>query len=103
MTEEKTANWWIYIVETPKGIWYTGISTDVTRRIIQHETGKGAKNLRGKGPLTLVFKASVGSKSDASKLEYQVKKLSKSQKRQWVETSAESIVFINRETSCTAP
>jgi len=79
-------NWWIYIVQTRLGHWYTGISTDVARRFTAHQSGKGAKNLRGKGPLTLVYQQQVGSRSDATKLEMKIKRLSKAQKREYVAT-----------------
>ena len=65
--------WSIYIVETRGGHWYTGVTTDVARRVSQHQSGKGAKNLRGKGPLTLKYQRQVGSKSQALKLEWQLK------------------------------
>mgnify|MGYP000997087132 FL=1 len=76
--------WFIYVVETPIGHWYTGITTDVERRFEQHQAGKGAKNLRGKTPLKLIFSTPVGSRSEASKLEAKIKSLPKVNKRQWV-------------------
>ncbi|ATC93993.1 GIY-YIG nuclease family protein [Pseudoalteromonas tunicata] len=78
------AIWFIYLIETPIGHWYTGITTDVERRFKQHQSGKGAKNLRGKTPLKLVFSTPVGTRSEASKLEAKIKSLSKINKRQWV-------------------
>lgn len=76
--------WYLYIVQTRLGHWYTGITTDVNRRFEEHSNGIGAKNLRGKGPLELIFHKQVGDRSQASILECQVKKLSKPQKRIWV-------------------
>ena len=76
--------WHLYIVETRYHHWYTGITTDVARRFSQHDSGKGAKALVGKGPLSLIFNMPVGTRSEASKLEYQVQKLSKLQKVNWV-------------------
>ena len=81
--------WSIYIVETRAGHWYTGVTTDVARRVSQHQSGKGAKNLRGKGPLTLKYQRQVGSKSQALKLEWQVKKLTKTQKVQFVASNGQ--------------
>ncbi|WP_404340631.1 GIY-YIG nuclease family protein [Pseudoalteromonas mariniglutinosa] len=77
-------DWYLYIVETRFGHWYTGITTDVAKRIDAHQTGKGAKNLKGKGPLVLIYQCYVGTRSDATKLEIKVKKLSKAQKRLFV-------------------
>lgn len=71
---------------------YTGITTDVTRRLGQHQAGKGAKALRGKGELELVFHCVAGDRSLASKLEIRVKKLSKVQKELLVSCMPEDLV-----------
>jgi len=63
---------------------YTGISTDVLRRFGKHQQGKGAKSLRGKGPLTLVFHCPIGSHSHALQWEYRIKQLTHRQKEQLV-------------------
>lgn len=80
--------WYLYIVETAKGTLYTGITTDVQRRFEEHSSSpKGAKYLKGKGPLVLLFSQEVGDKSLASKLEYQVKKLKRAEKEQVISGS----------------
>ena len=79
----KTASeWFLYMVECADGRVYTGITTDVERRFIEHSEGgiKGAKALRGKGPLKLVFQQQMLNRSDASIAESAIKKLSKQQK-----------------------
>ncbi len=80
--EAEKAGWHIYMIRCRDGTLYTGISNDVIRRFEQHQkTGKqGAKYLRGRGPLKLVFQKKIGSKSSALKMEQKIKKLSKSQK-----------------------
>lgn len=80
----KAKTWYLYMVRCNKGQLYTGITTDVERRFAEHASGKGAKFLRGKGPLTLLFQKQVGSHSEALKLEFQVKKMPKSAKEQWI-------------------
>ncbi|GKV78177.1 GIY-YIG nuclease family protein [Pectobacterium brasiliense] len=86
MTEHaEDSLWYLYILRTVAGALYTGITTDVSRRLNQHQTGKGAKALRGKGELTLVFHCRVGNRSDALKLEYRIKQLSKNQKERLVQ------------------
>jgi len=71
----------LYIVRCADGTLYTGIATDVDRRLAEHESGlRGAKFLRGKGPLKIVFSRIVGDRATASRLEYRVKKLDRSQK-----------------------
>ena len=53
------------------GSLYTGIATDVPRRVSEHERGKrGAKYLRGRGPFEVVYQRTVGDRSVATKIEY---------------------------------
>lgn len=60
------------------GSLYTGIATDVARRITEHtSTTRGAKYLRGRGPLQLAYAQEVGDRSDASRVESLLKSLSK--------------------------
>lgn len=76
------SNWFVYVIRTAKGLLYTGISTDPPRRLRQHQgelTG-GAKALRGKGPLQLVWQQQAPNRAVASRWEYRLKQLSKSQK-----------------------
>ncbi len=67
--------WFVYMVRTARGALYTGITTDVNRRFSEHEAGapKGARSLRGKGPLELVYHSSVGNRSQASRVEWRIK------------------------------
>lgn len=76
--------WFIYLIRTADNRLYTGITTDVGRRFLQHQKGKGAKALRGKGELQLVFTREVGERSLALRLEYQIKQLTKRQKERLV-------------------
>jgi len=81
------AQWSVYIVRCSDGALYTGIATDVNRRIAEHaqNKGKGAKYLRGKGPLRLVFVRAIGSKDLALRVESQIKNLPKVQKEELIE------------------
>ena len=76
--------WFLYLIRTHKGSLYTGITTNVDRRFSEHQAGgaKGAKSLKGKGPLVLVYFTEVGDQSSALKLEYKVKRLTKAKKEQ---------------------
>lgn len=80
MIESESAGWRLYILRTANGMLYTGITNDVARRFLQHQAGKGAKALRGKGPLELLFHCEAGDRSSASRLEYQVKQLKRQEK-----------------------
>ncbi len=66
----------VYLVRCRDGSLYTGIATDVERRLREHETSpRGAKFLRGKGPLTLVYQREIGDRSKASRVELVIKQL----------------------------
>ena len=83
--------WHLYLLRTTTGMLYTGITPDVTRRLTQHQTGKGAKALRGKGELALVYHCEAGDRSTALKLEYRVKQLTKQQKEKLVVSQPSSL------------
>ncbi len=74
--------WYLYIVQCRDNSLYTGIATDVARRLAEHEgKGKcGSKYLRGRGPLKLVFSKKIGDRSLALRVEIRVKKLTKEKK-----------------------
>lgn len=66
------------MLRTAAGHLYTGISTEPQRRLRQHEDGKGgARSLRGKGPLQLVWSCEAGDRAAASRIEYRLKCCSK--------------------------
>ena len=78
------SHWFIYMVRTASGLLYTGISTDPLRRLRQHQSGKGSRALRGKGPLTLAWQQAIGEKGAALRLEYRLKQQSKAFKERLV-------------------
>jgi len=82
---DKITDWFLYMVRCKNGHIYTGISTDVERRFAEHQAGKGAKYLRGKGPLKLVYQKKIGSRSEALKAEISMKKMSKSDKEKTID------------------
>ncbi len=76
-----TAPFSIYLVRCANGSLYTGISTDVDRRLQEHSgSRRGARALRGRGPLELVFAAEIGTRSAATRVENRVKRLTRSDK-----------------------
>ncbi|MCW8345529.1 GIY-YIG nuclease family protein [Vibrio sp. ZSDZ65] len=85
-------SWTVYLLRTNEQKLYCGITNNITRRLKQHESGKGAKALRGRGPLSLVWTQLVRGKSDALKTEHAIKKLSKAQKEQLVVNSEQFIL-----------
>jgi len=82
-------DWHLYLVRTRDGRLYTGIATDVVRRIAEHAAGgvRGAKSLRSRGPLELAYEVRLGSRKLALRAEHRLKKLSRPQKQAIVEGS----------------
>ncbi|RMG33254.1 MAG: GIY-YIG nuclease family protein [Gammaproteobacteria bacterium] len=72
--------WHLYLIRCADGSLYTGITTDICRRLREHEEGRGARRLRGRAPLAVVFNEAVGDRSHALRLEHRVKRLRRSQK-----------------------
>ncbi|SMY33981.1 GIY-YIG nuclease superfamily protein [Photobacterium malacitanum] len=81
-----TIPWFVYLIRTRQGTLYCGVTTDVERRFKEHQhSKKGAKYLKGKAPLTLVWSQQVKSKRDAMQFEYRIKKrLTKAQKEELI-------------------
>lgn len=72
--------WFCYIVECSDGTLYTGITNDLEKRISTHNSGKGAKYTKTRLPVFLKWFTQCENKSEASKLECKIKKLSRIQK-----------------------
>ncbi|MCL4111303.1 UNVERIFIED_CONTAM: hypothetical protein GTU68_061834 [Idotea baltica] len=83
-TLDKNAGWVVYLIRNRHNALYCGVTNNLERRFEQHQTGKGAKALKGKGPLELVWSFDVRSKSEALKTEYAIKQLPKPRKEKLV-------------------
>ncbi|WP_423840950.1 GIY-YIG nuclease family protein [Vibrio mytili] len=88
MSEQATPIWSVYLIRTNRNALYCGVTIDVERRFRQHQEGKGAKALKGKGPLHLEWSMSFDSKMLAMKAEYFIKQLTKSKKERLVASKA---------------
>ena len=75
---------YVYMVECKYGTYYTGYTNDIDQRTKKHNEGKGAKYLRGRAPVKLVWLKKFVDKSSALQHEIEVKKLSKEQKKELV-------------------
>ena len=73
-------SWTVYILECVDGTLYTGITNNFSKRLADHELGKGAKYTKGRGPFKVLYKEGVSSRSDASKREMFIKSLSRKKK-----------------------
>lgn len=76
--------WKLYILRCGDGSLYTGITTDVEKRLEVHRSGKGAKYTRGRGPLTLVYHEECGTHSNALRRELEIKRLTREEKQRLI-------------------
>jgi putative endonuclease len=74
----------VYVLECADGTLYTGYTTDVERRVAEHDAGEGAKYTRGRTPVELVYSESFDSRSAAMSREYEIKQLSRVEKERLV-------------------
>ena len=73
--------WYLYILRCKDDTLYTGITTDVEKRLEAHRAGRGAKYTRGRTPLELVYRETCGTHSQALKRELEIKKLTRQEKQ----------------------
>ena len=71
---------YIYILRCADGTYYTGWTTDPARRLHVHNSGKGAKYTRSRLPAELVYTERFETKSEALKREWEIKRMSRSEK-----------------------
>ncbi len=74
------STWYLYILRCGDDSLYTGITTDVEKRLEMHRSGKGAKYTRGRAPLELVYREECGDHSQALKRELEIKALTRKEK-----------------------
>lgn len=75
---------YVYIVECSDGTLYTGYTTDVDRRVEEHNDGEGAKYTRGRTPVEVVHVEEYETRSDAMSREAEIKSLSREEKEELV-------------------
>ncbi len=89
MTTTRSPVHYAYVLRCSDGSFYTGYTTDVQRRVAEHDAGEGAKYTRGRTPVELVHVERFESKSAAMSREYEIKQLSRSQKETLVGESGD--------------
>lgn len=100
-----TSPWFVYLLRCADGTFYTGITTDLARRLAEHNgmapngarsTGnsgagkKGARYTRARQPVTLVWSEPAADRAGAAKREYVVRKLPRADKERLAQTRSTS-------------
>src|SRR5262249_6683623 len=80
--EEGAVLWIVYMLECADKTLYTGITSNLDRRMAEHAAGKGARYTRGRGPFRLVYRETCQNRAEASRCETAIKLLDRTKKRQ---------------------
>lgn len=84
-------SWFVYIIETKSGHLYTGITIDLERRFKEHqEKPQGARFFRFSSPEKILYKEKCSNRSEATKREIQIKKLTRKEKLELIGKDNES-------------
>lgn len=79
--------WYIYILECSDGSLYTGVTTDLERRLHEHNhSPRGARYTRARRPLNLVYREPAESRAEACRREWEIKQLGASAKQRLIST-----------------
>lgn len=79
-------SWFVYILRCSDDSLYTGVTTDLERRVNEHNSKTGAKYTRNRTPVTLAYSENADCRSSACKREAAIKKLSRRKKLQLIQT-----------------
>ncbi len=79
--------WYVYIIECLNGRYYTGITKNVEERFKKHKSGKGARFTTRNPVKAVIYTKKCGRMSDALKKESEIKKLSRTEKENLVNSS----------------
>ena len=92
MLNNTNNNWSVYMILCSDQSLYTGISTDVERRFLQHSNKKGAKYFWSKTPIKIVYQENNHNRSSASQRECCIKKLTPLQKKSLITSSENQVI-----------
>ena len=77
----RSAAWWVYVLRCADGSLYTGITTDVSRRLAEHNGGRvGARYTRSRRPVQLVYAEAACDRAEALRREAAIKRLDRARK-----------------------
>ena len=77
---KKIKSWYVYILQCRDGTFYTGSTTDIVRRLCEHNSGKGGNYTRVRRPVKIIYKKSYPDRSSAQKREARIKGLTRKEK-----------------------
>lgn len=75
-----STHWYVYILKCADDSYYTGITNNLTQRIVEHNFGKGARYTRFRRPVKLIYSEEHPDKSSATKREIEIKDMTRIRK-----------------------
>lgn len=90
--DRKPAAWYVYMLRCADGSLYTGVATDLERRLLEHNSGKGARYTRGRTPVSLVYRERCVDRRMAARREYAIKRMSRAAKLGLLEPAPDPLV-----------
>ena len=88
MPSSINSSWFVYLLRCADNTLYTGITTDLNRRLAEHNgeknSNKGARYTRHRRPVCLVYSETLANRAGASQREYAIKQLSRTAKEQLI-------------------
>jgi putative endonuclease len=87
---KSTTNWWVYILRCVDGNLYTGITTNLERRLRQHNAGTASKYTRSRRPVETVYRQSLPNQNKALQREAAIKSLTRSGKVKLIEEQSQA-------------
>src|SRR5262249_37048062 len=79
-----TQRWFVYVVRCADQSLYTCVTTDVKRRVDEHNDGCGARYTRSRGPVELVYKQRVKDRGAALRREHEIKRMTLENKKKLI-------------------
>ena len=87
--EEAAGVWQVYLLRCADGTLYTGITTDLSRRVAEHNAGRGARYTRSRLPAELVYAEPAADRAAAQRREYAIRRLPAAAKRRLLTAAGE--------------
>lgn len=91
-----TSPWFVYIVRCADRTLYTGITTELERRVAEHNDGRGAKYTSRRCPVVLVYVEAAADRSAAQRRESEIKRMRSADKRRLAAGKGERAVATRR-------
>ncbi len=83
-TRSRSVRWYLYLMACSDGTFYTGITTDLARRLSEHNNGTASRYTRSRLPVKLIYQERCQNKSSALKKECEIKALSRKEKEHYI-------------------